>query len=306
MTKRPAWLLAGVGCFLLAIGIAVQAQLIFKEIDSGEDGIELNYHETTETSNETMLATMHPNYATTIDDFSGSSDAKDKLNATVPSNNLNDCSGFQRHHQDEKLSSLPVVQQPQQSTTVMTALVVTFLGGLAFGFFSPAFNVAVNDPFEWTTATTTTIDQDGNGTTKNETMRVARANLVFSFAFWLASFTGNFWLLKRQHAATSMLGLLRRYLCMSSFADRWMALAAGLVCAIGNVLQFQGGQLVGYATADLVQAYPLVSTVWDVLWFGEFRSLSWPYRMALLLFGMYMAYGAGVVLFAGSSVGAGS
>lgn len=41
---------------------------------------------------------------------------------------------------------------------------------------------------------------------------------------------------------------------------------------MANLLQFQGGRMVGFATADLVQAYPLVSTIWDIWLFGEYRS----------------------------------
>jgi hypothetical protein len=78
---------------------------------------------------------------------------------------------------------------------------------------------------------------------------------------------------------------------------------AGLVCATGNVLQFHGGQLVGYATADLVQAYPLVSTLLDMSWFGEFQSVEWcKSRLAFLLVAMYVAYLSGIGLLAMSSL----
>jgi Ureide permease len=33
---------------------------------------------------------------------------------------------------------------------------------------------------------------------------------------------------------------------------------------------------VGFATADLVQAYPIVSTIWDIVLFGEYRLLNTP------------------------------
>ena len=51
-----------------------------------------------------------------------------------------------------------------------------------------------------------------------------------------------------------------------------MSLLAGFVCGLEHVLQFQGGGLVGFATADLVQAFLLIPTVWDVLIFGEFAN----------------------------------
>ena len=93
------------------------------------------------------------------------------------------------------------------------------------------------------------------------------------------------------------------YMTQASWMDRRVALLAGIVCAAGNVLQFHGGQLVGYATADLVQAYPLISTLWDILWFGEFAHVQWCCsRLSLLLVSMYVAYVGGIVLLSVSSV----
>ena len=46
--------------------------------------------------------------------------------------------------------------------------------------------------------------------------------------------------------------------------------------------------MVGFATADLVQAFPLVSTVWDVLLFGEFHSAG--VAVVVSLVGMYGTY----------------
>jgi hypothetical protein len=48
------------------------------------------------------------------------------------------------------------------------------------------------------------------------------------------------------------------------FSSRMLALLAGLICGSRNLLQFQGGIIVDLATADLVEAYPLVFTVWDI------------------------------------------
>lgn len=174
--------------------------------------------------------------------------------------------------------------------SVSLAIIVAVLGGLCFGFFSPCFNIAVNDPFGWVSA----------GLDPSSAMSVAIANLWFSLAFWLASIVGNTVLLRRQFPDSSVGGLLWAYLRQDALLDRQMAITAGLVCALGNVLQFHGGQLVGYATADLVQAYPLVSTVWDVLLFGEFQNLKC--RSATLLMAMFLAYFAGVVLLAESSI----
>jgi hypothetical protein len=180
-------------------------------------------------------------------------------------------------------------------------LVLALLGGLCFGFFSPAFNIAVNDPFDWT-------DEINNfeDASKGSVLAVGRINMWFSLSFWITSIIGNVWLLKRQYfmktrRVHTVASVLRNYLCDEGLLDRQLAFAAGVICALGNILQFQGGQLVGWATSDLVQAYPLVSTLWDVLLFGEFRRVRVCSNLAMLLAGMYVAYLAGIVLVAKSS-----
>ena len=65
---------------------------------------------------------------------------------------------------------------------------------------------------------------------------------------------------------------------------------------MGNGAQFLGGSLAGFAAADLVQAYPLVGTVWGIGCFGEFRAAS--RRVYCLLGGMYVAFIAAIFLLA--------
>ena len=77
---------------------------------------------------------------------------------------------------------------------------------------------------------------------------------------------------------------------------RASACTAGAVCAIGNASQFAGGALAGFATADLVQAFPLVGTLWGVFLFGDFRGAS--RRVIALLVGVYTSYLVAVVLLA--------
>ena len=57
-----------------------------------------------------------------------------------------------------------------------------------------------------------------------------------------------------------------------------------------------GGSLAGFAAADLVQAYPLVSTLWGMGLFGEFRGAS--RRVWCLLAAMYSSFVAAVALLA--------
>ncbi|KAK1390929.1 Ureide permease [Heracleum sosnowskyi] len=67
----------------------------------------------------------------------------------------------------------------------------------------------------------------------------------------------------------------------------WASLA-GLLCGFGNGLQFIGGQAAGYAAADAVQAFPLVSTFWGIILFGEYRRSS--RRTYILLSSMLLMF----------------
>jgi len=81
--------------------------------------------------------------------------------------------------------------------------------------------------------------------------------------------------------------------------NRHWALLAGVICGLGNTAQFMGGQAAGYAAADSVQALPLVSTLWGILFFGEYRRSS--RRTYLLLISMLLMFAAAVGLLMGSS-----
>ncbi|CAL4906475.1 unnamed protein product [Urochloa decumbens] len=81
----------------------------------------------------------------------------------------------------------------------------------------------------------------------------------------------NVWLLYRPMAGVpaSTIGAYAR-----DWNGRHWALLAGLLCGFGNGFQFMGGQAVGNAAADAIQALPLVSTFWGVILFGEYRRSS--------------------------------
>ncbi|KAJ0501082.1 putative ureide permease [Helianthus annuus] len=57
---------------------------------------------------------------------------------------------------------------------------------------------------------------------------------------------------------------------LNDWDGRGWAFLAGFLCGFGNGLHFMGGQAAGYAAVDAVQALPLVSTFWRVLFFGEY------------------------------------
>ncbi|KAF8661086.1 hypothetical protein HU200_057188 [Digitaria exilis] len=70
------------------------------------------------------------------------------------------------------------------------------------------------------------------------------------------------------------------------------ALVAGLLCGFGNGFKLMGAQAAGYAASDAVLALPLVSTVWAVVLFGEYRRSS--RRTYLLLTPMLSMFAIGL------------
>ena len=161
-------------------------------------------------------------------------------------------------------------------------LCVAACGGFCFGGFSPLFNLAVNDEFGWTAHSAA------------RPLSVWNANLVFCAAFAASAWLANIVLMRWPPRGRTRSGL-STYL-KEGVRARLFACAAGAVCAIGNASQFAGGAWAGFATADLVQAFPLIGTLWGVFLFGDFRGAS--RRVLGLLVAMLTAYLAAVVLLA--------
>lgn len=262
MTGRIEYLIAGVVVFLFAIGLATRAHLLYGEEQdqSSFEGIELGAgkrhsygsvesHESIESSSSFPPEGNAPYSVMLVDNM-----PKVKLDAFSP----------------------------------RLALASSIFGGCCFGFFSPAFNVAVNDPFGWTASDQLTP------------LSVPLANLWFSVAFTVASFAGNIPLMYSPPAQFGMAPTTLGEYCMEPLSERKLAIFAGLLCGSANLLQFQGGRLVGFATADLVQAFPLVSTLWDICLFGEFKSAT---RTVLFyLVAMYVMYSCGIIFLISSAV----
>eukprot|EP00257_Ricinus_communis_P022889 XP_015582742.1 ureide permease 1 isoform X4 [Ricinus communis] len=142
--------------------------------------------------------------------------------------------------------------------STLVGLIIAFIAGVCFSVFSPAFNLATND--QWHTLK--------NGVAK---LVVYTAFFWFSIScFVLAIF------LNVAFLYYPVLNLprssLRTYI--KDWNGRGWAFLAGLLCGIGNGLQFMGGEAAGYAAADAVQALPLVSTFWGIFLFGEFQRSS--------------------------------
>ena len=168
-------------------------------------------------------------------------------------------------------------------TSSARGLGVALCGGLCFGFFSPAFNLAVNDELGW-------IRRSGH-----QPLPVFAANWWFGLAFAASAWAVNLALMRwPPPGEASAPGVDVLFLGLG--VGRGLAALAGVVCAFGNASQFLGGSLAGFAAADLVQAFPLVGTMWGVLFFKEFRGASG--RVLGLLAAMYGSFVAAVCLLA--------
>ncbi|TVU50095.1 hypothetical protein EJB05_01452 [Eragrostis curvula] len=162
-------------------------------------------------------------------------------------------------------------------------LSLVFLAGVCSSLFSPAINLAIND--QW------------------HALREGVPHLVVYTAFFYFSISCfslgaglNIWLLYRPMAGVPA-STIEAY--ARDWNGRHWALLAGLLCGFGNGFQFMGGQAAGYAAADAVQALPLVSTIWGVILFGEYRRSS--RKTYLLLTAMLLMFAIAVVVLMASA-----
>jgi hypothetical protein len=225
-TPHPEFLIAGVFVFLTAIGFATFAQCVYAASTEGRSswsggGSAAGGSGRGTTNNIPYTAVLELAYGSLQRKESDAMTVVDSED-TVPV----DCDQY-HHHRNVK------------------GLLVAFAGGLCFGFFSPAFNIAVNDPFGWTT--TSPFSQGEEETVDRSTQSlVFTVNVWFSLAFFATSWIGNLLLLHSETVtsynsqSTSVLHIIGTYLTQGSWNDRRVALGAGLVCAAGNVLQFHG------------------------------------------------------------------
>ncbi len=73
---------------------------------------------------------------------------------------------------------------------------------------------------------------------------------------------------------------------------------SGVLVSAANVLQFLGGQAAGYAASDLVQANPIIATLWGIFLFHEFHRSTTSKLTYFFLACMYALYIGAVVLLA--------
>ncbi|KAL6983353.1 Uroporphyrinogen-III synthase [Sarracenia purpurea var. burkii] len=167
--------------------------------------------------------------------------------------------------------------------STVIGLAITFFAGICFSLFSPAFNLATND--QWHTL------KDGV-----PHLTVYTAFFYFSISCFLLAIILNVGFL--YHPVLNLpRSSIRAYL--TDWNGRGWAFLAGLLCGLGNGLQFMGGEAAGYAAADAVQALPLVSTFWGIVLFGDYRRSS--RRTYILLAAMLFMFIVAVAVLMASS-----
>ncbi|CAL5225855.1 g8638 [Coccomyxa viridis] len=169
-------------------------------------------------------------------------------------------------------------------TRIMWGIGIAIVGGLVGALFSPGFNVTTNDTF----------------------------HLLPPGVKPLTVYTGYFWFCVMYFfLALVVTQIMMRFPPLGQPRSNWVAWAkdrtwlsligftSGVLVSIANVLQFLGGQAAGYAASDMVQANPIVSTFWGILFFREYRRSS-PQAYTCLV-AMYCFFIAAVALLAASA-----
>ncbi|KAL2499874.1 Ureide permease 2 [Abeliophyllum distichum] len=157
--------------------------------------------------------------------------------------------------------------------SIWLGLSITFFAGVSYSVFSPAFNLATNNQWH--------VMKEG----------VPHLVVYAAFFYFSLSFFAMAVILDVIFLYHPVLNLpkssIKGYL--KDWNGRNLAFLAGLLCGLGNGLQFMGGQAAGYAAADCVQALPLVSAFWAILFFGEYRrSSKRTYALLVIMLLMFM------------------
>lgn len=120
--------------------------------------------------------------------------------------------------------------------SIWLGLGITFLAGVCYALFSPAFNLATND--QW------------------HLMKRGVPNLVVytAFFYFSLSFFVVATIINITFLYCPVLNLPRSSIMnyLRDWDGRWCAFLAGLLCGLGNGLQFVGGQAAGYAPMQVI------------------------------------------------------
>ncbi|KAF6262348.1 ureide permease-domain-containing protein [Scenedesmus sp. NREL 46B-D3] len=191
---------------------------------------------------------------------------------------------MQQQQQQEAAAKLQQQRSIQLgSNSRFLGLAVAVLGGTVYGLFLPAFQIAATDPFNLLPPGTPPLT-------------VYTTNFWFSVGFAATSIVINgIFLYKPPFGtqASSVTGYIR------DNRGRGLSILSGALAAFGDLSQFMGGQVAGYAACMLVMAYPVVGVLWGMVRFKEFRQAS---KASLALIAAQVAaYSTAVALLASSA-----
>ncbi|KAK9818312.1 hypothetical protein WJX72_010422 [[Myrmecia] bisecta] len=190
----------------------------------------------------------------------------------------------------ESLDAKQVWKTETRSTTITTknstrlGILVCVVAGCCSGLFGPAFNVCTNDQFKLLKPGVPPL-----------TVYTGYFYFCLAYIFWAFIET----VLAMRFPPLGQPRTTWSEYIFDASPYRLVAFVGGLMVSAANVLQFLGGQAAGYAASDMVQANPLVSTLWGILFFREYHGAN--RRVICLLLTMYAFYIAATGLLVGSS-----
>jgi len=221
--SQPLPLFAGVGFFLAAIALSAAAHAAYEAATGGGGGGLSGRGRPAETAEPTQYSAIHASGGLCSQTAGGgdreAAEAEDEAEAAGSSSPL------APHHlplaaAEGAAAGLPPAEDwaagsPPSSpqgpiagrSSVGRGLAVAALGGVCFGFFSPAFNVAVNDPGGWCSGDrsgssggyrgSSSVSGGGSGSSEHCPLTVWTANFFFTLSFALASVVTNVVLMRR-------------------------------------------------------------------------------------------------------------
>ena len=189
---------------------------------------------------------------------------------------------------DYRIRELPTVMPNIERKQSCPEILVAIMSGIALGFTSAFFNVAINDPFQWSAV-------EWERTT--DILSVARTLLLYGLGFWLTMVIGSAIRMhvespRDENGQSGVRRAVTYYMTKDTFTDRErFAILAGLLFGIACLLQLQAGKMIGYTTAELVQAFPAISTIWCLNWFYRVDTSKRTFLvdMYILMFASYCA-----------------
>lgn len=184
---------------------------------------------------------------------------------------------------DAALAAAPSRSIPAGRHSKYLGLLIAIFGGTVYGLVYPALNLAINDPWGFLPPGVPPLSIYG-------------ALFYFGSTFAFCSMINNIILLYRPLLGTPKSSVTA---WMRDNRKRGWSLFAGVLTPSGSLAQVMGGESLGFAASMMVNAFPLVGTMWGLILFKEFRGTS---RLAGTFLGLQIVlYIGGIALLAAST-----